>query len=583
MQFKRRQRSFIFSICLILLGLLLAACGGSTAQQSSNNGKAPDNQQVLVIPISGVNDLQSFDPALVTEPNSINAVNMVFTGLVQLDDHLQVQDQLAASHSVSSDGLTWTFKLKPGLKFSDGAALTSDDVAYSLDRALDPNLKSAVSTVYLGLLKDAQKRAAGQVTTLIGDSILTPDKQTIVLKTSANAAYFLQTLTYQTSYVVEKSMIDKYGNSFASHLSEGIGGDGPFKVTSYTPGQSIVFVPNDNYYGPHAQLKKVVMAFYKQSDSVFRAYQNGQIDWANVPSSELETVKGQAEFHRVPQLKTDFYTMNYLAPPFNNVKIRQAFDLALNKDVIAHSIYKDKVIPSNHILPSGMVGYNPNLTGPQAVTSTQGNATLAKQLLADGMKEEGYTAATFPSVTLSFSTMGFADTENEVSATQQMWKQVLGINVQLREIDFNTLLVERTKTANNPHGMQMWRLYWSADYPDPQNWLTLIFDKGSPKNAFNYGQNNTPEAKAQQANQLLMEQADSNQNATERISQYNQAEQALVNDVAWIPIFQDAQTLMRKSCVVGVVDNAQNFIPANDWGNIYISSATPCVDTSMYH
>src|SRR5581483_4226227 len=162
-------------------------------------------------------------------------------------------------------------------------------------------LKSTTSPLYLGLLKDSDKRLAGKIPTLINDSILTPDPQTVVLIANQKAAYFLQILTYQTSYVVEKSMIDKYGDNFADHLSEGIGGDGPFKVSKYEPSKDIEFVPNDNYYGPKPQLKKIVLPFYQNIQTSYHSYQASQTDQASVLSGELQTAKTlpNQQFHQI--------------------------------------------------------------------------------------------------------------------------------------------------------------------------------------------------------------------------------------------------------------------------------------------
>lgn len=580
---KHRPQTVLF-ILLSLVALLVAACGGSNNQTSQAVGKASADKQILVLPLSGYSDIVTFDPALTTEPSAITVDNMIYSGLVQLDDRLQVHDELASSHSLGSDGLTWTFKLKPNLKFSDGTPLTSADVAYSIDRALEPALSSPVAPLYLGLLKDSDKRAAGKVKTLINDSILTPDAQTVVLITNKKAAYFLQTLTYQTSYVIEKSMIDKYGNKFADHLSEGIGGDGPFKVQKYVQGKEVDFIPNPNFYGAQPQVKKVVIPIYSLNDTTYKSYQADQVDQAPVSASQAPQAKlfPGGQFHEVPQLETQFYTMNYLVKPFDNLKIRQAFALALNKDQIVHSIYKDTVIATNHIIPTGMPGYNPNLTGPLGTKGTSGNSQLAKQLFQQGLQEEGYRLATFPTVTLTVSSQGAADARNEFAVAQQTWQDVLGIGVHIQDVDLSKLVTERNDAVNNPNGMQMWALYWGADYPDPQDWLTLIFGKDSSKNGLNYGQNKTSAATEQQANQQLMEQADSNSDVTSRMQQYNTAEQNLVNDVAWIPRFQVTNIFVRKPCVVGITDNAQNFIPQDDWGSIYVSTATPCADVTPY-
>lgn len=572
---------------LILLGLaaalLLTACGGNT-NVATNISKAAANQQILVQPISGYSDIQTLDPALANEIPALNVDNMLYSGLVQLNNKLQVQGELASSYSVAPDGTTWTFKLKPNLTFSDGQPLTSADVAYSIDRALEPTLKSSVSSAYLGLIKDAAPRNHGEIKTLIGDSLLTPDKQTIIIKTSKPAAYFLQTLTYQCSFVVEKSLIDKYGNDFSDHLNEGIGGSGPWMVSQYIHNKEIDFVANPKYFGPKPQLKKVVMPFVSEGDTTYKLYQSNQVDSAPIPSTQIANARSQlgTQFHQQPLLDVYYLSLNYLAKPFDNIKIRQAFDLAINKDAIAHNVFHDMVIPTNHIVPSGMPGYNANLTGPQTHKGTTSDVQLARQLFNQGLKEEGLTLADLPPITFTTASQGSADKRNEYSALQQMWKSALGVNVKIDDIDLTRLYSERSATVNNPNGLQLHTLDWIADYPDPQNWLTLLFDGGSPKNAGNYGQNHTSNAIQQQANQRLLEQADVNQNPTERLKQYNQAEQALINDVAWIPIYQNTNVLARKSCVVGIVDNAQNMIPPADWGNIYISTATPCANTSQY-
>src|SRR6266487_4243895 len=223
--------------------MLLVGCdlsGGNP--QAQKLVKAPANKQVYTIPQVGIADIVTLDPALVlaADQPSMSAIQMLYTGLVQLDDKLQVQPQLAQSWDVSPDGLTWTFHLRHNLKFSDGTPLTSADVAYSIDRALQPTTKSSVAPIYLALIKDSDKLLGGFIPTftLIGDSLLTPDSHTIVIIIKKRAPYFLSMLTYPCSYVVEKHLIDTYKTAFTDHLSVG-GSSGPFKVARYTHGQEI--------------------------------------------------------------------------------------------------------------------------------------------------------------------------------------------------------------------------------------------------------------------------------------------------------------------------------------------------------
>jgi len=580
MQSGKRLRAML-PILLCVLTTLLAACGGGGSGTAT---KAPAKQQIFVYPQWGVSDIKTFDPAMTTDVPSATAIQMVFTGLVQLNDKLQVVDQLAASHHVADDGTTWTFTLKPNLKFSDGTPLTSADVAYSIDRALDPALKSLVAPAYLNLVKDSTARNNGQIKSLIGDSLLTPDPNTLIIKTSQKAAYFLDALTYPCSYPVEKSMIEKYGNNFADHLADGIGGDGPFKVSKYVHGKEIDFAPNPNYYGPKPQLSKVVMPFFQQTDTVYRAYQDNQVDYAIAPTADISQARALPynQYHQVPTLIIDYVAMNYLVKPFDNIKIRQAFALALDKNEISSSVWKGTRVATNHIVPSGMPGYDPNLKGPDGTTSTAGNKTLAKQLFQQGLKEEGLTLQTLGPITYTVRTGGLADSRNEIAAEQQMWQNTLGVTVKIDDIDFNKYLDEVPASTNNPHGLQMWWGAWSADYPDAQDWLTLQFDKSAQNNNDNYGQNNSSDAATQQKMQQLMEQADQNLNDASRMQQYHQAEQQLVDDVAWLPLDQRQLPHLFKPCVAGFVDNAQDVEAPDDWGSIYKTTASPCANVSQY-
>jgi len=195
-----------------LLTMLVVACGSSTQQAGpSSSTKATPDKQIYIYPEVGVSDIATFDPGLSTDTPSIQAIDMVFTGLVQLDDNLKVQPQLAQSYQLMPDGVTWKFTLRSNLKFSDGTPLTSTDVAYSIDRALQPAEKSTVGPIYLALIKDSDKLVAGKIKTIIGDSLMTPDPNTVIIKANKKAAYFLDALTYSCSYVVEKRLVDKYG------------------------------------------------------------------------------------------------------------------------------------------------------------------------------------------------------------------------------------------------------------------------------------------------------------------------------------------------------------------------------------
>lgn len=571
---------------LCLVSLLIAACGGGGNTGSTTQaGKASDDKQILVRPYGGQSDIRTLDPALVTDLYSAQSQSMIFTGLVGFDDKGNITKQLASSYKTSADGLSWTFTLKDTAKFSDGKPVTSDDVVYSIDRALQPATKSPTALYFMGLIKDSDKLQTGKVKTLIGDSLLAPDPKTVVINISKKAAYFLYTLTYTTAYVIEKSFLQKYGNDFVKYLNKGEGGGaGPWIIFKYERAKEISFVPNPNYYGAKPQLKKVVRPFYKENDTTYRAYQANQVSVAQVPIANIDAAKGMpnGQYRTALTLSTFHFGMNYLVKPFNNIKIRQAFALAINKDVIAKNIWKGTMLPTNHMIPQGMPGYNPDLTGPAGVTSTAGDPVKAKQLLEQGMKEEGYAnIAALPPISFEVASGGAADSRNEFAAEQQMWKNVLGIDVKINDVDFNKLSDDTTGTVGNKNLQAYW-IGWIADYPDPQDWTTIQVGEGSGNNTSNYGQNQAANAAQQQQTQKLLNEADANLDPVARMKQYNQAEQQMVNDVVWIPLEQQIISYLVKPCVTGYSINTFDMTPPDEWANIYISNTGSCADTSTY-
>lgn len=197
-------------------------------------------------------------------------------------------------------------------------------------------------------------------------------------------------------------------------------------------------------------------------------------------------------YQLVPALATRFIQMNYLAKPFNNIHIRQAFALAINKDLVINRVINTNgaklVTPTYHIIPQGMPGYNPNLKGPANTTGNAGNATLAKQLLAQGLQEDGYSSVSqLPPITLE----GFNNYKagiDTINAIVAEWKQVLGVTVNVNNVDPNQQLNDINGTKGNGH-LQMWYDIWGADYADPQDWLSTHFGKNASFNNENYGIN----------------------------------------------------------------------------------------------
>ncbi|MEO6893293.1 MAG: ABC transporter substrate-binding protein [Ktedonobacteraceae bacterium] len=556
----------IVGLCSFVLRLPLHPEPGPISYQH------PDRQVYHMPVISATGDIATLDPALASDPQSLKVVAMLYTGLVGLNAKLQVTSELIASWSVSSDGLHWTFHLHPNLKFSDGMPLTSADVAYSINRALAPTIKSARNLTYLGMIKDAARFHAGRISTLIGDSITTPDLATVSIALTSPAQYFLSALAWPCSYVVEQSLITKYGKNFINHLDEG-GGDGPFKVQSYTPGSGLTFVNNPNYYGRHAQLLRVVVPFYKSVEIAYQDYLAGRLKETPVPQADVSRDKGRGDFRQAPQLTTYYHAMNFLVKPFDNIHIRQAFALALNRDELAHAVWQDSVLPTNTLVPRGMEDYGSFLHGSDGIYSTLGDPTKAAMLLQQGMSEEGYSSlAQLPAITFTYHSTSQAS-GNEVTVDLLRWQRVLGVHVHADPVkNGDRFASEVSHSAHNSHGLQMWADSFTADYPDLHDVLTRQFDKNSPYNISNYGQNTSSDAAQQQDVQLQLEAADLNSNATTRLQAYQQAEQQLLNDVAWLPMFQVTGNVLIQPHVQGMVLGSLPFIFPDDWANVYIGT-----------
>lgn len=555
-----RSRPVIFSIFLCLLVLLMVACGGPNSTSKGNAPAAPPDKQVLRLPI-GVPDFTSLDPAVTDASADFAVLDLLFPGLVKLNNDNSVSLSLATAYHVSADGLSWTFTLRPNLTFSDGTPLTADSVAYSINRALTPATGSR-SASFLLSIKDSQSMLTSKITTLIGDSLIVQGPTTITIVLSAPAPYFLQELAQLTSRVVNKKLIDKYGTSWTDHLEEGAGA-GAFKVSSYSHSKGMTLVPNPNFYGTKARLQKIEYLPSSDPATVYKEYLAGQLDYAPVPPSDLTSAKSRKDFQQAPLLAMTFVSMNFMAKPFDNLHIRQAFDLAVDKDVLNSTVLHGAGIPSNHLLPKGVPGYNQKLTGPDGVSSTTGDKAKAQQLLQQGLREAGYSGiSALPPIVFTYPNNSI-DTQHLAEALTQEWQSVLGITVQLKGMDFATFIsTVFPQTLGHAGPLQMWLLGY-GELADPFFWVNSFFTSTGSFAQGNYGQ--TSEQKAVQQE---LETAAVNGNAQQRTQQYSDIEQKLANDVAWIPLVQGVTQVLLNSKVQNFNANG----PTKTWSDVYIAA-----------
>jgi oligopeptide transport system substrate-binding protein len=550
------------------LSLLVAGCASS-----SSGTVLPPSKQILRYPLdAGAVDIKDMDPALEQDFYSFVPVSLVFPGLLVLDANSTIQPWAAsAMPTFDATSNTYTFKVRPGLRWTDGTPIDANTFAYSINRSLNPCTASTL-TYYLYPIKDAAAFSTetceadgvtikGKIASLIGDSITVPDNQTLVIKLNAPAPYFLQAMAYPTTYAQPKQLIDRYGlKKWTDHLADngGFGGN-LYKVKSWPHTGTLDLIANPSFWGTQPKLQEIDFNIYSSADPGYATYLDGGLDVGPPPpASEYKAAKARSDFHQVPFLDIEYMQPNWKVAPFDDVRVRQAIDLALNKQVLASQVLEGRDTATNHIVPQGMYGYNANLTGPDDTSNLTGNVAKATQLMQAYANDKcGGQLSKCPQITLLTANTPTAQSYSE--AVLGMWQTAFpGYPMKTSFIDFTTLIND-VYSANPP---QLVILGWAADYPDPQDWLSLQF---SPTSLNNTGFVSLPAANT------LMAQADTDLNPTTRAQEYNQAEQLLVNAGAWIPLYQQTTQFNIQPYVHGLAYNSLGEIPMTSWQQIYLT------------
>ncbi|MGH2516580.1 MAG: peptide ABC transporter substrate-binding protein, partial [Ktedonobacterales bacterium] len=385
-----------------LVGLVAAGCSASDPKPA---------RTILRIAWSsggGSPDITTLDPTEGSDTSSIPIINQIFDGLVVLDKNLQIQDWGADTVTPSADGLTYVFHIRAGQKFSDGTPVKASDYAFAMDRSENPCVASPVN-YYLWTIIDAATlsneacdtsgnitAAKGQttpvVTTLIGDSIIPDDAAaTLTVKLAQPAGYFLDAMTYSTSYALEKSTVtgaslgadEKWLDNLAKGAT-GHGGSGMFYVSTWDHKGNLDLKANPNWWGIAAgmqpKLSEVDYKIFVSIDTEYSSFNSGKTFdvGSDIPMTQLAPAKQLPDFHSGPYLGYEGVAMNFDVPPFDNRDARAALCLAINRDQINATVLRGADIPTWHLVPNGMPGYNPNLQALDNAPTT-GNQALAVQ------------------------------------------------------------------------------------------------------------------------------------------------------------------------------------------------------------
>jgi oligopeptide transport system substrate-binding protein len=531
-------------LCLSILALVVVACGGSSTT-SPTPGATPKlaANQVLLLPNVGTSDVATMDPAQGPDANSALAVSMVYTGLVKFDKNLNVvPDQ--ATWVISPDKKTYTFTLKPGIKFSDGTPVTAQTYVYTLTRALLPAANSPIATFFLGAIVGANDVNSGKAKTLAGVKAL--NDTTLQITLTQPAEYFLDIMANSIAFPLNQKVIDKYGQkNWPFQVAGNAVGTGPFMVKAWDHNVKMVLVPNPYWYGAATRLKEVDMLFVNDPSTAFKAYQAGQYDltW-NITAQDLGTAKGLPGYTTDSLLQTDLLFFDNTKPPFNNVKVRQAFAYAIDKNLLANTIFKGAAIPAPTIIPPGMPGYQSGYAGIPY------DKNMAKSLLQSVYPDP----SKMPQVIFSYPNSQISPLEADV--LQQMWQSALGVQVKLNAVELNAYNQE---TAQQPPVVQFGFTQWTADYPDPYDWLAL--------NLLSTASNNSGDWHNAQFDATIA-QAEQSSGAA-RIQLYNQAEKIAIENVGWLPLDHQALSAVIPSWVHGISLNSTGLY-FGDWSDVYL-------------
>ncbi|HEU5200252.1 MAG TPA: peptide ABC transporter substrate-binding protein [Ktedonobacterales bacterium] len=534
----RRQGRALLLLCLLSVLLMISACGQNVPPQPQ--------KKVLIWPNVGITDLAQLDPALVGDPNSTLAAQLVFGGLVKLNAQLQVVPDAAYSWQVSPDGKTYTFYLSSSLRFADGTPVTTQDVIYSLDRSLQMSAQAVQDggrggLFYLGHIVGAADVASGKANTASG--LTAVDPQTLQIQLDSPIAYFLNDLTEPAAFIVPGQQIQKYGKNWTEHAF----GTGPFVLGRWTHSVRMTFTPNPNYYGEKPVIDELDMPFVQNQHAALLSYNAGQYDltW-NLSGPDYPGASTQKNFHQTVLLATDALVPNTTKEPFNHLEVRQAFALALNVSVLAHEVMGDTVVAASTLMPPGM----PH----NASSKVQGlgfDAQRARQLLQSVYPD----VSTMPPVTLTYATDALP--QAEAQAMQQMWQSALGIRVNLSPIDPSTYQREWQNGQ-----IQLGVVNWTANLSDPWSLLSLYLTSNGPDDLGSW--------KNEQFDQLVSQADVLFNDPVQRAALYQQAEQLAITDGAWIPLDHPKFTAFLAPYVHGLAVTPLGLLAPN-WAKVTVS------------
>jgi oligopeptide transport system substrate-binding protein len=527
-----------------------AAPSGSSAAASGGPLAA---DQVLHLSL-GAEDPDSLDPSIASTSTDIGVLHALDRGLLYFDKDLNVVPSLAtALPTISADGLTYTFTLRDGAKYSNGDPIVAGDIVYAFKRIIDPRTASTYQAFYADVKGGAEilaltgkKPAATDAeinAALDKYGVSAPDDKTVVFTLAHPAGYFDDIVGLWGAVPIEKKWVEtpKFTEA-ANYVSSG-----PFMMKDWTHQASITLVPNPNWYGQKPTLTEIDFKIGGDPTADQATFEAGQLDMLAASPPDVPRIKADATLGPMvqtqPVLTTDYWGFNTADGPTANVHLRRALSMAIDKDTMLTTVYGGQGEVADSLIPPGMPGHQEGIGLKYDVAG-------AKTELAQALTELGYkTAADIPPLSFGFNTN--AGHELPSAYMQNQWRVNLGVNSTLVGETFDQFLVDR------PAGkFSIARNAWGADYPHPDDWLRALFQSQSGNNDSKY--------KNPQYDSLIA-QAGAEPDLTKSVALYNQAQELLVQDAPAVFTRWRVANYEVEPYVQGVQGTAQDSVVIGDY------------------
>ena len=532
-------------------GMILTACGGNktadapttkaadtttTAAAAEGETAAPAEEggSALDLAVQVGPDPETVDPALNSAVDGANMIIHAFETLMIVDKDNKIVPGQAESYEVSDDGLTYTFHLRKGLKWSDGSPLTANDFVYAWQRLADPNTAAPYAGDMLGYVKGYEEAAGGNLEAL---GVSAPDDDTFVVELSVPCVYFSKLVTHASMVPIQKATVDANGDQWTLTPDTYIC-NGPLKMIEWVPGSHIIFAKNENYWNADAvTLNTLKFVLMEDSNASYSAYQTGEVQMIkDVPTEEIPSLKGKEDFHVDPIMGTYYLSFQTEKAPFDNPDVRMALSLAIDRDYVANTVMQGTYSPATNFVGPGLSDAEDGSSFEETTRKNNGrdffdvanhdaDVAKAKELLAKAGYPDG---AGFPTVEYMTNDAGYHKPLAEY--LQSCWKEELGINMDIKVVEWSTFTP--TRRAGD---FQMARNGWVYDYDDPSNMLNLM--KSTSGN--NDGKYNNPEV------DKMLDEANSTADVAEHYQKLHDAENMILADAAMAPVATTMTSIYR--------------------------------------